>query len=83
MENKVTIGFEYTNEFGDRYEAKSTFMPCEEDSELQYMGDTFNNFLRQMGFVRHNDYIFMEDLTEDEADALTEYLKKLRGEANS
>lgn len=83
MENKVTIGFEYTNEFGDHYEAKSTFMPCEEDSELKYMGDTFNNFLRQMGFVRHNDYILMKDLTEDEVSALTEYLKKLREGANS
>ncbi len=83
MENKVTIGFEYTNEFGDHYEAKSTFMPSdyEDGGELNDMGEAFNNFLRQMGFIRHNDYILMQDLTEDELEAVESFLSDLREEA--
>lgn len=82
MENKVTVGFEYTNEFGDHYEAKSTFMPSsyEDRGELYDIGEEFNNFLRQMGFIRHNDYILMQDLTEEELEAVESFLSDLREE---
>ena len=45
------------------------------------MGEAFNNFLRQMGFIRHNDYILMQDLTEDELEAVESFLSDLREEA--
>lgn len=35
MENKVTIGFEYTNEFGDTFHSKSTYTRYEEVSDLR------------------------------------------------
>lgn len=82
MENKVTIKFSYTNEFGDHYSAKSAFTPIEEE-EINYLGDTFNNFLRQIGFIRRNDYMLMEDLTEDELEAVGDFLRefRIRGES--
>lgn len=85
MENKVTIGFEYANEFGDHYKARSTFMPSDIDNggELADIGEAFNNFLRQMGFIRHNDYILMSDLTEDELEAVESFLSDLREEAKA
>ncbi len=83
MENKVTIEFAYTTEFGDHYEAKSTFMPSDIDDggELHDLGESFNNFLRQMGYIRHNDYILMTDLTAEELEAVESCLADLR-EAN-
>jgi len=83
MENKVTIGFEYTNEFGDHHEAKSTFTLSEEGGELQDMGNAFNNFLRQVGFIRRNDYMLMADLTEEELEAAESFLDDLREEAKA
>lgn len=83
--NKVSVGFEYTNEFGDHYIAKSTFAPSsyEDGGELYDMGNAFNNFLRQMGFIRHNDYMLMKDLTEDELEAVEYFLSDLRKEAKA
>lgn len=53
----------------------------EDGGELNDMGEAFNNFLRQMGFIRHNDYILMQDLTEDELEAVESFLSDLREEA--
>jgi len=35
-------------------------------------------FLKQCGYVRKNDFIFMEDITEEEYEALAVYLDELR-----
>lgn len=79
MGDKITVEFAYTNEFGDNYEAKSTFMPTDA-GELEDLGGAFNNFLRQLGFIRKNEHILMKDLTEDELDAVEEFLNDLREE---
>ena len=73
------MGLHTQNEFGDSYEAKSTFMPTD-CGELYDLGGAFNNFLRQLGFIRKNECMLMEDLTENELDAVTEFLSDLRGE---
>lgn len=64
------------------YESRSdfdVFYDCGE-SQLVELGRAFNTFLKQCTFHRENDYIFMEDISEDEydylQDALTEYRAK-------
>lgn len=85
-EHKIQIAFKLINEFGDRYEAESEFTVFDGIgySELDELGVKFNTFLSQAGYARNNELIFMEDITEDEYDALlcflTEYREKQKDE---
>lgn len=48
--------------------------------ELDIIGTQLNAFLRQAGYYRPNECMFMTDLTEDEVGALEDYLGKYREE---
>lgn len=79
-EPKIKIGFTHTDEFGNEYSASSdveVFTSLDE-SELDVIGRQLNVFLRQIGYVRHNDNILMEDLSDEELEALYDYLQELR-----
>lgn len=76
-DEKITIGFEFTDEYGDHYSASSSFVPFE-DNHLLAIGECLNNFLRQLTYHRPNDYIFMQDITEDEYEELELHLKEYR-----
>lgn len=85
MENtKIKIGFTFTDRFENEYSASSNMEIFEEigESELITIGEQFNTFLRQIGYARRNDYLLMEDLTEDELDALYDYLTVIRQESS-
>lgn len=79
-DNKITIKFELTNEFGGHYIQESHFEVFSSlgDSELDCIGEQFNIFLKQVGYIRKNDYMLMEDLTEEEVEALSNYLNEIR-----
>lgn len=79
-EPKITVGFKYINEFKDRFESESEFAIIEGvgDDELIEIGTQFNTFLRQVGYIRHNDLIFMEDVNDEEYDALQDFLDEYR-----
>lgn len=86
MDDKLmTIGFRFVNEFGHEFtaESKKDYYSLLGETELSVIGECFNNFLRQIGFYRRNDYMLMDDLTEDELDALTDYLHQLRDAASA
>lgn len=79
-EPKIKIGFTHTDEFGNTYSASSeveVFASLGE-KELEVIGEQLNIFLKQIGYVRHNDNILMEDLTDEELEALYDYLQELR-----
>lgn len=80
MENKLCIGFHLENNFGNNYEMESTVGIYTEfgETELSVIGEQLNCFLKQCGYVRSNDYIFMADVTEVELEALADYLEELR-----
>lgn len=77
---KLTIDFRLVNELGDEFRSSSVSYVFEELGETQilFMGKQFNTFLKQCGYYRKNDYIFMEDVTEEELEALEDYLSELR-----
>lgn len=81
-ENKVLIGFTYKNSAGDEYSAESyeTIYESIGETELEYLGTKFNAFLKQLGFPRKREMIFMEDITEKEYWELEDYLEKIRTE---
>ena len=85
MNNKFRIRFELIDEFGNEYINDSKVSVCYEcgEKEIDVIGEQFNVFLKQCGYVRHNDYIFMEDITEEEYNALAIYLDELRKEKES
>ena len=79
-ENKITIRFEYTDEFKNHYSQESsqqTFPDLGVDS-INIIGEQLNIFLKQIGFYRKNDCIFMEDITEEEYGALADFLERYR-----
>lgn len=79
-QNKLTIGFNFENEFGCKFSATTTrevFHDLGED-DVSFIGDQLNSFLRQCGYYRKNDHIFMEDVTEEEYDALADFLDWFR-----
>lgn len=81
MDNqKFRIKFELTDEFGNDYVNESRVDVCRvcRERELDVIGEQLNVFLKQCGYVRDNDYIFMEDITEEEYEALAVYLDELR-----
>lgn len=81
MDNKVTIKFEVTDENKDHYVSESTFTVY--DSFLDDIGRQLNTFLKQMTYPRTNDCIFMEDVTEEEIDALYEFLSDYRSKTKN
>lgn len=82
-EPKIKIGFSYEDEFGNTYEASSKVEVFESlgETDLYVIGEQLNIFLRQIGFVRQNDNILMEDITDDEFELLSNYLDELRSKS--
>ena len=82
---KFRIKFELTDEFGNDYINESRVDICCEigEREIDVIGEQLNVFLKQCGYIRKNDLIFMEDITEEEYDALSEYLNELRNKKES
>ena len=77
---KLTVEFKLTNELGDEF-SLTTKAEVSEDlygSDLDFIGEQLNIFLKQCGYIRNNDCILMEDLTEDERYDLSCTLDKLR-----
>ncbi len=79
------IGFHLVNEFNDRFSQESSVEVFHDlgETELDVIGKQFNIFLKQCGYVRYNDNIFMEDITDEEYEALADFLDELREEKKS
>lgn len=82
MNEKITIGFHYVDENNDVYDSTSILEVCEDlgDTILDAIGRQMNALLKQAGFFRTNDNIFMQDLNDDEFDAVAEFLEDYRKE---
>lgn len=78
--NKITIGFHFENEFGDSYDSTSKVEVYTDigDTELSVIGEQLNAFLSQIGYIRKNLNIFMEDLSDEEYDAVADFLAEYR-----
>lgn len=78
--NKLTIGFDFENEFGDKFSATTTAQVFNDlgETDIDFIGNQLNIFLKQCGYARKHDNIFMEDVTDEEWAALTDYLEELR-----
>jgi len=74
-----SIWFRYVSEFGTPYEMKVTreFGAFDEDTVVD-LGRVFNRFLEQCGYIREHEYLFMEDVTYEEYDYLTDCLYQYR-----
>lgn len=85
MENKLTIGFHLVDEFNNRYSQESSVEVFTDlgETDLDVIGKQLNIFLKQCGYVRYNDNVFMEDITDEEYEALADYLEELREEKRS
>jgi len=59
------LDFGHKDRYG-RINTAHTEMDSPSTEMLFDMGEQFNTFLKQIGFIRHNDYLFMADVTEDE-----------------
>jgi len=79
-DSMITIKFELTDEHNEHYEASSTFQVFHSlgESEVDCIGMKLNVFLRQAGYLRRNDNIFMEDVTDEEYDAIADFLDGYR-----
>ncbi len=81
-ENDIKIRFEFTDGFGNFFTQESKFevFPDMGETIIDRIGEQLNVFLKQAGFCRKNDYIFMEDVNDDEYGALSACLNSLREE---
>lgn len=81
-EEKITVRFELTNEFGDHYAQESKFEVFRDlgENDIDRIGEMLNVFLKQAGYIRKNDLIFMEDVTADEFEALADFLEDFRAD---
>ena len=78
--NMIQIGFSLVDELGHEYSAQSKFEVCESlgETPLDAIGIQLNAFLKQCGYSRKNDYIFMKDISDEEYDAIADFLSDYR-----
>lgn len=82
----ITIGFSLlTNEHDGKYKLKSQIPIYYEagNTPLEEIFSQFNIFLKQAGYVRPNDYILTDSLTEDEREELEYHLSEYRMNKNN
>lgn len=84
MSHNIKIGFRFEDQFGHKYSQASELEVFDElgENDLDTIGHQLNCFLKQCCFVREKDFILMESLSEDEAEALYDYLTDLREDSN-
>ena len=75
--NKLRIAFRYERD-GESCYSDSTIEICPGDTELDAIGDQFNAFLSQIGYIRENPCMFLEDVSDDEREMLGIFLKDYR-----
>lgn len=78
--NRITVGFHFVDTLGNTYNSDSTvevFYSLDEN-ELDVIGRQLNAFLRQCGYYRDKDLIFMEAIDEEEYDAIASFLAQRR-----
>lgn len=82
--NKITISFSLDDHFGNKYSSSTTSEIFHElgESEIDFIGEQLNIFLKQCGYYRKNNQIFMKDITEEEWSAIDDYLTDLRHPIN-
>ena len=76
-DNKLTIGFNLIDEFGNEYHAESKESPYDED-DLEFIGRQLNTFLSQCGYYRENSLIFMESVSDEEYEEIAFFLEEYR-----
>ena len=75
----IKIGFNLSNSENDEeYDASSWIKSEVQIYDERIIGHQLNSFLKQAGYNRPNDYIFMESLTAAELRAVEDYLRKYR-----
>lgn len=82
----ITIGFSLsTNAYDGKYIMKSQIPIYYEagNTPIEEIFSQFNIFLKQAGYVRPNDYILTESLTEDEREELEYHLSEYRMNKNN
>lgn len=82
--NQITIGFHMKDTNGGVYSQESTleiFFDQGED-ELDVIGRQLNSFLRQVGYLRPNDNILLEDLSDEEYEDVAYFLRDLRDDGH-
>ena len=77
---RIQLSFGYSDEdTKNTYTASSDFEVYSEfETPLEAIGRQLNAFLRQVGYFRANDNIFMEDITDDEYEFLDNCLSEYR-----
>lgn len=77
--HKITIGFSLEDEFGDKFSATSETTIFESvENDLMGIGRQLNAFLAQCGYIREGSLVFMESLSEEEYNAIEDFLSDYR-----
>lgn len=75
---KIKIGFTYVDEFGNTWSSESQESLSDEFGSLDIIGRQFDTFLRQVGYIRNGDTVFMESVTDEEYEVLHTALENYR-----
>lgn len=76
----IEYNFEFKNESGNSYgmSAAVKLYPNIGYDEMEVLEAAINDFMRIIGYSFPNDYIFLESLTADELEKVSDFLIKLR-----
>lgn len=78
----IKFSAKFTNEFGHKFKVSTkteTYTSMGED-ELRVIGNVMSDFLRQIGYIQKGNTILMDSLTDDELEAVQDYLFEYRKE---
>ena len=73
------ISFAYTSEFGETTEL-SYSSETDYDMGIMFIARAVNLFLKALTYDMGKDYVFLESITEEEYEELTDYLEEIRAE---
>ena len=78
----IKFSVKFTNEFGHKFKVstKTETYPSMGEDELRVIGDVLSDFLRQIGYSQRGDTILMDSLTENELEAVQDFLFEYRKE---
>ena len=78
----IKFSVKFTNEFGHKFKVstKTETYPSMGEDELRIIGDVLSDFLRQIGYSQRGDTILMDSLTENELEAVQDFLFEYRKE---
>ena len=80
----ISVMFNYVNELGDTLTRSETVQISDDfPIPMDIISMAAESFLKDIGAIRNDSVYFVDELTDDEFEAVTDVLREMRGERSA